>query len=75
MKLPVLAFGLAAALAFAAPAEAAKKRKPSQPRPPATVQNDPTAVFDYNGRVAGSDPDPHIRAMIRKDPRPWEGTN
>ncbi len=75
MKLPFVAFGLVAALAFSAPAEAAKKRKQTQHRQPAAVQNDPNAVVDYNGRVVGSDPDPNIRAMIRKDPRPWEGTN
>ncbi len=75
MKFPVFAAGLVAAVAFSGPAEAAKKRKQTQHRQPAVVQNDPYAVVDSGGRIAGSDPDPNIRAMIRKDPRPWEGTN
>ena len=25
--------------------------------------------------IVGRDPDPHIRAMMRRDPRPWEHTN
>lgn len=73
MKLPVLATALIAAVALAAPSEAAtKKRKQVQQKPVATQPNGIT-VYDYDGRVAGRDPDPFIRAMIRKDPRPWEG--
>ena len=72
MKIPVLASALIAAVAFAAPAEA-KKRKQVLHQKPAVMQNDPYAVVDFDGRIAGRDPDPNIRAMIRKDPRPWEG--
>ena len=73
MKFPVLATALIAAVALAVPAEAAsKKRKPVQHKPAVTQPNGNT-VYDFDGRVAGRDPDPNIRAMIRKDPRPWEG--
>jgi hypothetical protein len=74
MKIPVLGATLIAAVALAAPAEAAakKQRKPVQQKP-AVVQPNGYTVYDFDGRVAGRDPDPFIRAMIRKDPRPWEG--
>ena len=74
MKISTVAIALVAAVALAAPAEAAKKRKQVRhAQKQAIVQNDPYAVIDYDGRVAGRDPDPNIRAAIRKDPRPWEG--
>jgi hypothetical protein len=78
MKFPFAACLVSAAFAIASlagPADAAQKRKPvKQPKPPyAAVQNDPYTVYDYDGRVAGRDPDPNIRAAIRRDPRPWEG--
>lgn len=73
MKFSTLAVAVVAAVALAAPAEAAKKRKPTQQQKPVAAQNDPYTVYDFDGRVAGRDPDPFIRAMIRKDPRPWEG--
>lgn len=75
MKFPVLAASLLAAAVVSAPAEAAKKRKQVPHQQPAAMQNDSSTVRDYSGQVAGRDPDPNIRAMIRKDPRPWEGTN
>jgi predicted lipoprotein with Yx(FWY)xxD motif len=74
MKIPVLATALITAVALAAPAEAAsKKRKQMQQQKPAIVQPNGYTVYDFDGRVAGRDPDPNIRAAIRKDPRPWEG--
>ena len=73
MKVSVIATALIAAVALAAPAEAAKKRKNVQHRKPVAVQNDPYVVLDFDGRVAGRDPDPNIRAALRKSPRPWEG--
>ena len=72
MKIAVLATTLIAAVALAAPAEAAKKRKYAQQKP-AVVQPNGYTVYDFDGRVAGRDPDPNIRAAIRKDPRPWQG--
>lgn len=75
MKFPVLVTALIAAVAFAAPADAkSKKKKPEQQKVVATQPNGYT-VYDFDGRVAGRDPDPFIRAMIRKDPRPWEGVD
>ena len=74
MKFPVLATALIAAVALAVPAEAAKKRKSVQQKPVAAKsQPNGWTVYDFDGRVAGRDPDPNIRAAIRKDPRPWEG--
>lgn len=75
MKFPVIAASLVAAVAFASPADAAKKRKQAPHQQPAAMQSDANTVRDSSGQVAGRDPDPNIRAMIRKDPRPWEGTN
>ena len=74
MKIPVLVTALVAAVALTAPAEAAsKKRKPTNQQKPVATQPNGYTVYDFDGRVAGRDPDPFIRAMIRKDPRPWEG--
>lgn len=82
MKISVLVTALTAAIAVAftaPPADAAgKKRKQVQQhkvhkQKPAVAHHDPYEVIDFDGRVAGRDPDPFIRAMIRKDPRPWEG--
>ena len=66
MKIPVLATALIAAVALAAPAEAAsKKRKYAQQhQKPAVAQPNGYTVYDFDGRVAGRDPDPFIRAMI-----------
>jgi len=73
MKIPVLVATLIAAVALAAPAEAAAKKRKHVQQKPAVVQPNGYTVYDFDGRVAGRDPDPFIRAMIRKDPRPWEG--
>ena len=74
MKTPVLIIALIATVALAVPADAAsKKRKHAQQQKPVATQPNGYTVYDYDGRVAGRDPDPFIRAMIRKDPRPWEG--
>ena len=73
MKISTLAIALIAAVAFAAPADAKKRKQVRHDQKPAAAQNDPYAVIDFDGRIAGRDPDPNIRAAIRKDPRPWEG--
>ncbi len=74
MRISTLAVALAAVAILALPAEAAKKRKPVRAdQKQAVVQKDPYTVYDFDGRVAGRDPDPNIRAAIRRDPRPWEG--
>lgn len=76
MKIPALAVALMAAVAFAAPAEAAaKKKRKSVPQQRAVAtQADRYDVFDAD-RVVGRDPDPFIRAMIQRDPRPWESSD
>lgn len=78
MKRAMLAIAFIAAVAVAMPAEAASKKrkqaaKPQHKPPVVAVQHDPYEVIDFDGRVAGRDPDPNIRAAIRRDPRPWEG--
>ena len=73
MRILVLA-SLVAAIALATPAEAAsKKRKAMHKLKAVATQSNGYTVYDFDGRVAGRDPDPFIRAMIRKDPRPGEG--
>ena len=71
----LLMVALIAAVALAAPAEAAAKKRKAAQAKPAVAHNDPYVVLDYDGRVAGRDPDPNIRASIRKSPRPWEGVD
>ena len=65
------------ALALAAgPAESASKKRKKAPAthaPVTTSHPHPHAVYESDGTVLGVDPDPFIRMMIRKDPRPWEG--
>ena len=69
MKALVLVTALAAAAALvAAPAEAAKKRKKvAAVQHATTVGQDPYMVRDADGTLLGSDPDPFIRMMIRKE--------
>jgi len=73
MKIALLATSLIAAVALAVPAEAAtkKNRKQVQQKPYAAAQLQPGEVF-YQDRVVGRDPDPFIRFMIGKDPRPQD---
>ncbi len=59
---------LAAGIAFiAAPAEAAKKRKPGPVPHAAIAKSESYVVRDHDGEILGQDPDPFIRLMIRKD--------
>ncbi len=76
MKGWALSVALASAIAIvAAPAAeaAARKGKAAQkPRPPVAVK-DPAAVYDIDGStILARDPDPFIRLMIQRDPKPWE---
>jgi hypothetical protein len=71
----VLLAAVAASVAIAAAAEAAPKKSkdPYANRAPATAQRgQPNAVYDSGGSVIGVDPDPFIRLMMRRDPRPWD---
>ena len=80
MKLPVIAAMLIAALALTASAEAAakKSKKASARANTSTVQarpgsaSDPYAVY-VSGEYVGRDPDPNIRAYMRKNPHDWDG--
>lgn len=71
----ILAFvTVLATVAATMPAEtAAKKRQKSSAPPPqrAIVTIHPHDVLS-EGEVVGRDPDPFIRLMIRRDPKPWE---
>ena len=70
MKALFLVTALAAAVALvSAPAEAAKKRKKVAMAQPTTVAQDSHMVRDADGEILGSDPDPFIRLMIRKEGR------
>jgi hypothetical protein len=89
MKVLALATALIAAVAVAVPAEAAtgKKKKKvtavqapqSSPysnlkRVPPHLQH-PYGVYGADGELLGMDPDPNIRMMIRKDPKPWDNNS
>ncbi len=90
MKALVLVTALAAAVALVAasavPAEAAskKKKKVSAVQAPATYtygqrvppsRQHPHGVYGADGELLGMDPDPNIRLMIRRDPKPWDNNS
>lgn len=76
MKLHILA-ALIASAALAFPAEAASAKKHKRTVHHATsgaVQPQPDANDVYVGSVlTGRDPDPNIRAYLRRSPAPWDG--
>jgi hypothetical protein len=85
MKILVLATALVAAAAVAVPTEAStgtkKKKKASNVQAPATYSHrervpasrqHPYGVYSADGELLGMDPDPNVRLMIRRDPKPWE---
>jgi hypothetical protein len=59
---------VAAPLADAAPRKAKKAQVQRVIAPPPQS----TAVYAGDGTLVGMDPDPFIRLMILKDPKPWE---
>ena len=87
MKILFLATALIAAVAVAAPVEAAtgkKKKKVSNLQAPATYsyrervspsRQHPYGVYGADGELLGMDPDPNIRLMIRRDPKPWDNNS
>jgi hypothetical protein len=89
MKALVLVTALAAAVALVAasamPADAAsKKKKKVSVQAPATYtygqrvppsRQHPHGVYGADGELLGMDPDPNIRLMIRRDPKPWENNS
>jgi hypothetical protein len=86
MKILDLATALIAAVAVAAPAEAAsrKKQKVSNVQAPATYsyrdrvppsRQHPYGVYGADGELLGMDPDPNVRLQIRRDPKPWDNNS
>jgi hypothetical protein len=91
MKALVLVTALGATLALAAasavPAEAAntKKKKVGAVRAPVATHSyrervppsrqHPYGVYGADGELLGMDPDPNIRMMIRRDPKPWDNNS
>ena len=87
MKTLVLATALIAAAAVAVPAEAAstkKKKKVSNVQAPVSYsyrdrvppsRQHPYGVYGADGELLGMDPDPNIRMMIRRDPKPWDNNS
>ena len=86
MKILALAAALIVAVAMA-PAEAAAPKKKKQVRAAAPAQTymygqrvppsrqHPYGVYGADGELLGMDPDPNVRAMIRKDPKPWDNNS
>ena len=71
---------LAAMAVAATPSDAAKRKsqsaaaKPVHARTmPANVRH-PYDVYSHDGVLVGRDPDPFIRLMIMRDPKPWEAS-
>jgi hypothetical protein len=78
MKIHLLVATLVASVAFAAPADAASKKK-KKTYPGAQVgavqykQNGSNDVY-FGNTLVGRDPDPSIRAFMRRSgPQPWDG--
>jgi hypothetical protein len=76
MKLHIFA-ALVASTVLALPADAASAKKPKRAVHHAAsgaVQPQPDANDVYVGNVlTGRDPDPNIRAYLRRSPAPWDG--
>jgi hypothetical protein len=76
MKLPILAVLIAStALALPAGAASAKKHKRTVHHATSGVAQPQSDANDvYVGNVlTGRDPDPNIRAYLRRSPAPWDG--
>jgi hypothetical protein len=64
---------LAGAAFVAAPsADAAPRKAKKAPVQRVIAPPQSTAVYAGDGTLVGMDPDPFIRLMILKDPKPWE---
>jgi hypothetical protein len=76
MKALMLMTAAVAAVALvAAPADAAskKRKQASWTRAPVTApHSNRNTVYGPDGTVVGTDPDPFIRLMMQRDPRPWD---
>jgi hypothetical protein len=77
MKIQILVAALVASMALAMPADAAsKKKKKTYHRAQAGTmqyrQNNSNDVYVGN-ELVGRDPDPSIRAFMRRNPHIWDG--
>ena len=76
MKIHILVAALVASVALAVPADAAsKKKKKTYHRTQSAVQYQQRNSNDvYVGNeLVGRDPDPSIRAFMRRNPNIWDG--
>jgi hypothetical protein len=71
------AVALIAAVALAAPAEAAKKRKKEFRRAPVSTVHSYPSPRQYDvyvsGEYIGRDPDPNIRSFMMRNPQIYDG--
>lgn len=75
MSNSLLVTAIAATFALTAPAEGASKtrKKRLAPAPAHTTYSTQSQSVYFAGVLVGKDPDPFIRFMIHKDPRPGHG--
>ena len=79
MKIHILVAALAAAVAFAAPADAASKKKKTVAHraPIGAVYSKANSSSSHDvyvsGERVGRDPDPSIRAFMMRNPHVWDG--
>jgi hypothetical protein len=79
MKTLVLSAAIVTAAALVTvPADAAskKRKKVTASNPSVTTsyaRRDSNTVYNSDGTIIGTDPDPFIRAMMRRSPKPWLG--
>jgi hypothetical protein len=79
MKIRILMAVLVASVAFAPPADAApkKKKKVVHRAPIGAVYSKANSSSSYDvyvsGELVGRDPDPSIRAFMRRNPHIWDG--
>jgi hypothetical protein len=79
MKIHILMAALVASVAFAAPADAASKNKKKvvHRAPIGAVHSKANSSSSYDvyvgNELVGRDPDPSIRAFMRRNPHIWDG--
>ena len=73
MKIPALMVALIAAVALAAPAEAASKKKSKKVSHRAPVSAVHSHDVYVGGEYVGRDPDPNIRSFMIRNPRIYDG--
>ena len=78
MKPPIIVAAVISSVALALPADAAaKKHRKPVVHSQTAVSARPPAVDSYSvyvgGEYIGRDPDPNIRAYMRKSPHDWDG--